>query len=330
MLLIIDECDPLALSNLSLVNKSYYSTITGSSTLRLLSKKCGVDLESFSEYQLLCEIRCLVPQSIKHYTANFLLCRFLATNNLEAIDSLDLSNIRYMSLVPLLPIVTKETLEITKEYARKMVREEEQTMAMYYLDIACGDLSSIGKVIEEIQSMDFVDVIDQDYFITIIKHRYIYEERVHTTGSIITKNNSIEKLFDLVALEPSSHLLHLSFLLEYCPDMEIIIEYWNTYVKHTITDNNVSNVKSFMLPAAVNSCSPMERMHWVLSVTGVKEFPIDTRMFINPCIIDYMNNPKINGGTYFCIDGCDACVQEVSDNYKYGERINKLMMKIKW
>ena len=70
MLLIINECEPLVLSNLSLINKRYYDFLHGNPPLMLLSGRHDFKFESFEEYQLFCELRYLVPQSSKHYDMN--------------------------------------------------------------------------------------------------------------------------------------------------------------------------------------------------------------------------------------------------------------------
>ena len=73
---IISWCDPQSLSEISLVNKRYYELMNGNKILLMLSIRHGIALESFKEYQLFCEIRCMVPQASKHYNQEFLLRNF--------------------------------------------------------------------------------------------------------------------------------------------------------------------------------------------------------------------------------------------------------------
>ena len=76
VLCILEWCDPHSLSELSLINKRYSELLNGNKILSILSVRHEVNLESFRDYQLFCEIKCMVPQASKHYDSGFLLINF--------------------------------------------------------------------------------------------------------------------------------------------------------------------------------------------------------------------------------------------------------------
>ena len=279
-LLIINECVPLALSNLSLVDKKYYNLLHENSVLMLLSIRHDFKFESFSEYQLFCEIKYLVPQASRHYDM---------------------------------------------EWYYKVINESKL-------------LPDIDEIIERVRPLGGTVYNNYDVSLILI-FECLYKEGAHITGNLEPNDPKIKELLKLtnrIIIE----MEYLEYLIKHCPDTGIVSQYWNEYGCFLIGDDEEDNMYLFrgLLFECLSSPYCIERLNWIHSINLDRSHEKYSYISVrHPYTIHYIVNNQTNKRLSFDLRGMISGefndiikLIEMGNSYKYAERIDKLVQKMKW
>ena len=279
-LLIIGECEPQSLSNLSLVDKKYYDLLHGNSVLMLLSIRYDFKFESFTEYQLFCEIKYLVPQASKHYDMK---CYHRNISN-------------YLSL------------------------------------------PSIDEMIEKLNESDVLSCDDFDNSINLI-YKYLYEHEAHITGNFNPDDSKIKEIKRLAEIIDINASEYLRYLIRQCPNSNILVQYWDKYRDMIIPNNDMATDELFceLFCECISSIYCIERLHWIHSINLTRSYERFNELEeFHPYIMNYMvihlTSEKIFD-IFEDIDNEEFTIDQlikIGNNYKYGERVNKIMEKMEW
>ena len=279
-LCIIELCDPHSLSNLSLVDKQYHGILHGNSVLMLLSIRHEVKLESFEEYQLLCEIRYLVPEASKHYDMNYYQTSIDGFYFLPNIDD--------------------------------MIRK---------LDESCNPI--------RYHSDNGLEVM----------YKYLYEHDAHITGNLNPEDHKILKIKSFLEIYDIDEGDYLRYLIKQCPDTKTVMRYWDKHIDVIISNSEeiMNDLFWDLFDECISSVYCIERLHWLHSINldRSREHFNEMRKF-HPYILNYVVTHRTFDQSVAIFERVENDefdgdeLMKIGNEYKYGERVDKLMKKMKW
>ena len=163
--------------------------------------------------------------------------------------------------------------------------------------------------------------------------RCLYEEEAHITGNLVSNNPTVKEIQEVYG--STSEDTYFRYIVRHCPNIKIVIQYWNKYNDKLITDDEDDGEYLFreLFNECISSIYCIERFHWFRSIDSIRAHDYLPMVEIpHPYIVHYVINHFSADSERYVFDNGFILSQDelmtISNNYKHSERVDRLVQKM--
>ena len=266
-------------------------------------------------------------------------------SNLSLVDKRYHGILHGNSVLMLLSIRHDVKLESFEEYQlfceiKYLVPQSSKHYDMNYYQMSIDIFNSPLSIDDMVEK--FKSTYDTSYSADFIC-KCLYDEEAHITGNLEPNNPKIEEFMYLTEVD-IDETVYLEYLIRRCPDNKIVSQYWDTYGDRMIKDSedNIEILFRGLFNECLLSTYCIERLHWFNTINCYYinvyySYEYFTLLDVHhPYVTYYMTNHhspnKFTSRLKVTINNrvVVEILSKMGDDYKYGERVDKLIQKMKW